>query len=169
MTTTLSADVGTFSLSGFNATLGNVGIRQRIIDALDTQLKSILIASGYDTNVGSNVFSWRDIENNPFAASELPGLNYRDSISDRSVGCGSYDNTLRVDVEAYAASMEDIRQILGDIEKVIVDNEQWGGIADGSDLLTDESNVVHLENKYFRTMAVLEIYFGNIRGDVTRQ
>jgi hypothetical protein len=125
-------------------------------------------AYGCQTNLGLNVFAWRDTEKNPLASTELPGLVYRDQLSGRAVGCGVYDQTLRIDYEIYADSMATIRKALADVEKVLIADETLTGLADGSDLGAGEDIAVeHLEDKLFRAKDFIEIYFQTVRGDPT--
>ncbi len=50
-------------------------IRQRIVDAIDTRFKAILVTGGYVTDIGSHVFWWKDA---PMQISDLPGMNCKD-------------------------------------------------------------------------------------------
>ena len=106
-------------------------IRQRLISAIDTRLKTILIASGYKTNMGQNIFEWKT---DPFQASQIDGLTYRDPKEQRELGCGIYDLTLPLEIEIASTTPAQVRKCLADLEKAVHVDPTWGGLAFGRHL-----------------------------------
>ena len=113
-------------------------IRQQIVDAVDTQLKTIAVASGYQTNVGSNVHEWRIIAFDP---STLPAIIWRDldEPNDRDTRYSERNKrSLHMQVEILATAPRDYRKIIADVERAVklaqaTDDEGarcwWNGLA----------------------------------------
>lgn len=115
-------------------------IRQIILTALDTRLKAILIASGYETDLGLSVFEWRTTE---FQATELPGITWRDYAASEAVpitimGASSkVEQALDVEMDIMVQDGPDtgstIRKCIADVQKAIGIDPTWGGLAVGTD------------------------------------
>ncbi len=111
-------------------------IRQRIIDAFDTRMKGILTASGYQTDVGKQVYAFRDAA---FETSDMPAMKYKDTPEPEGVivtiaGPDSQQEfPLEVEIEAKAmagdATAAALRSIIGDIHKAVGVDQTWGGLA----------------------------------------
>jgi hypothetical protein len=108
--------------------------RQSIVDAVETRFKGIKIASGYHTDVGNNVFVYRDAD---IEAQELPALNIRDYRTkriDEVTDATSYDNwDLYFEIELVCAAgsltITQVRQIIADVTKAIGVDQTWGALA----------------------------------------
>jgi len=104
--------------------------RQSIITAVKTRLQGILTASGYNYNLGSNVFEWKD---KALADAELPGLIFRDPSFEKVLDViGLFTWRLNIEIEIHAQSSTapaDMRKMLSDVYKAIGVDEMWGGLA----------------------------------------
>lgn len=99
--------------------------RQTIVDAIVTRLQLILVASGYYTNAGSNVFKWLV---SGVDQSQLPALIVRDVQDDidsqEFLGAADqWTRSLMVEIEALAgpSSTTDttVRQLVVDVYKAL--------------------------------------------------
>ncbi len=117
-------------------------IRQLIINAIDSRLKLITIANGYETNIGGKVFEWRAV---PVEEIDLPCIIYRDLSSVNSVltiGIGGYhESNLNIEVEVICAAgsvtPSTIRKMLADVIKAIGVDATWSGLASSTDPVSD--------------------------------
>ncbi len=139
-----------------------ISIRQQIITAIDTRFKTILIAGGYETNLGSNVFAWRS---EPLQESELPALIYRDRTEARMLGCGIYDLSLGVEIELFSSSAAGVRSLLVDLEKGIFTDETWGGLALTSEIEMNEMEIEQKENIFCASKIIMAVEYRTVRGD----
>jgi low affinity Fe/Cu permease len=105
-------------------------IRQQIVTAVETRLKTILVANGYRTAVGANVFLWRD---SALTTAELPGMILRDRKAPvEVVSMQHQDNNLKFEVECYAKGATTAAQgrlMLDDVVKCIGVDQTWGRLA----------------------------------------
>lgn len=141
-------------------------IRQRLISAIDTRLKTILIASGYKTNMGQNIFEWKT---DPFQASQIDGLTYRDPKEQRELGCGIYDLTLPLEIEIASTTPAQVRKCLADLEKAVHVDPTWGGLAFGSDIDANEMAIEKKEHVYTGSKITVNIYYRTVMGDPDTQ
>ncbi len=140
-------------------------IRQKIISAMDTRFKGILIAGGYQTNIGQHVFWWKK---SPLALADLPGMNCKDRRQAKSLGAGVYDNSLEVEIEAGISgptTPEELRKISADIEKAVAVDETWGQWAGTTEIGNDEINLEEDEKKIGFVRIALTVEYTTIRGD----
>lgn len=124
-------------------------IRQLIITALDTRLKTILVSGGYATNLGWNVFEWRSTD---LQESELPALIYRDISSGEALaitimGASSKrEYPLDVEIEVKGAdgstTPAQMRSMIADVIKAIGTDPTFGGLADMTEYNGDETSVL---------------------------
>ena len=92
-------------------------IRQTLVDNINTQLQTITTGNGYETNLGSNVFEWRET---PLQQSELPGIIFRDPSNQQSKTFGKHESTLRLEIEVYTQGLPAImRKAIADVIKCI--------------------------------------------------
>lgn len=117
-------------------------VRQQILDAVGSRLKTINGTGGYVSDFSAGVFEWAP---GPIETEALPAVIYRetdcdtaDSNTDRSVSIGMHRHRLQIEVEAKmkgSASTADIRQAIADIWKAIgveaggATPGRWGGLA----------------------------------------
>jgi hypothetical protein len=124
-------------------------IRQRIITSLDARLKTILVANGYQTDVGANIFDWRA---EALEESDLPALIYRDTLCNTEISnISSYTHRMTVEIIAVVANdtpMAIIRNIIADIDKAIGVDDRWGNLAVLTERTGDESGVEIDDRKY---------------------
>jgi len=105
-------------------------IRQQIIDAVDTRLKTILVSNGYETDVGKYVDEWRAY---PQELAKLPALVYRDSNATSESTFGTHVHDLRVEIEVTASGAtapKTIRKMAADVTKAVATDLTWGGLAE---------------------------------------
>lgn len=136
---------------------------------MDTRFKAILTTGGYVTNIGAHVFWWKP---SPLQLSDLPGMNCRDRTSEKTLGCGIYENSLPLEIEASvsgSASPEDIRKILADLEKAVGADETWGGLALATDINSDDVSIEQNENKIGLARVMMTIEYRTARFDAYTQ
>ena len=135
-------------------------IRQKIIDALDTRMKGILSASGYETDIGLSVQDWPAglIED-----SKLPVLIYRDVSCENAIDTlVTFSHKLMVEIDALVnddTPVETVRKIIADIDKAIGIDDQWGGIALLTERVSDQFRVELKERVYAGCKVVVVITF----------
>lgn len=112
-------------------------IRQRILTALDTRLKTIRTSAGYETELGLNVYEWRVID---LQEMELPGLIWKDYavgaaepvtmiMGDESLTEQIMDIDITIKVQDGQDTASTIRKAIADVQKAIGTDETWGGLA----------------------------------------
>ncbi len=135
-------------------------IRQKIISAIDTRLKSILIAGGYETDIGQNVWDWRA---ESLEEDNLPALIYRDTGTETEFGTfTTFTHKMTVNIMVAVSSttpMTTIRKIIADIDRAIGMDDTWGGLALMTIKISDESQVEIDEVKFAGCQVVIEITF----------
>ena len=120
----------------------NKSIRQRIVEEIGTRLSRILVANGYETDLGKSVTEWR-AETIPMVA--LPAVDYRD-VSESSeastiMGADSLrEQTLSVHIEMRAADDPTMqRAMLADCIKAIGQDPTWAGYALATEIASDST------------------------------
>jgi hypothetical protein len=124
--------------------------RQLICTAFDTGLKTILVANGYNTNLGAKVFEWRPV---PLELTDLPGVIWRDISEDDSAATtgtiGYHNHDLKVELKVITASGSttpaEIRKLLADVQQMIGVNPTWGGLALRTNPVSNETAVEQAE------------------------
>lgn len=121
--------------------------RQQIVNAIDTRLKTILIANGYETNLGQKVYEWRAA---PVNENEMPCIIYRDENETIDITIGKHVHTLSISVDIIAAKAQNaaaMRKYIADIVKCIGADLTWGSLAeDTSPAGSDDIQIHHQEN-----------------------
>ena len=117
-----------------------------------------------------NTFKWRDLERNPFQLSELPAVNLRDATEEISILSWSRDlRILTVILEVAVSESTDapaeIRGVIADLEVSINTDRTWGTLALESELLLNEMQIEHLENKIMVARVPLRIQFTTAFGN----
>ena len=104
--------------------------RQQIMDAVKARLQNITVANGYMTNLGNNVYEWKETA---FAENEMPGIDYRDALCERfSSVLNRFRWRLSVGIEIAtqnSTAVSDVRKMIADVYKVIGTDDTWGGLA----------------------------------------
>ena len=104
---------------------------QAIIDAFKVKLQLILVASGYHTDAGLNVFCWRNTALQP---EELPGIVFRDGVdsADEEFATTTGDQLyykLPVKIDLICNDADTARQMIADCQKAINTDRTLGGLA----------------------------------------
>lgn len=119
-------------------------IRQQIMTAMDTRLKTILVANGYETNLGQKVYAWKAT---PLDDVDLPALEYRDIANDRLEGgpIGKFRWALTIEIGIVAASasttIADVRKMLNDVYKAMGTDETWSTLAQWTEQPSDKVEI----------------------------
>jgi hypothetical protein len=137
-------------------------IRQKIITAIDTRLKTILIANDYQTNMGNHIFAWRE---EALQESELDGLIYKDRTESKVEGCGIDEMTMPVEIEIDSTSPELVRKCLADLEKAIAVDRTWGQLAIHTKLETSEMAVEQKEKSFAASKILMTVEYQTVMGD----
>ena len=114
-------------------------VRQSIVNAVETRLKTIKTANGYETDIGSNINVWQVVD---FQETELPAIDIRDTAESVEVRGGNHVCTLTVEIEAKvsgATSGVVMRDILADIIKAVGTDSTFSGLVQDSRPLQNES------------------------------
>jgi hypothetical protein len=103
--------------------------RQQIIDQIKTLLATVTVLNGFKTDVGSNVFEWKGTN---FQDIDIPGIDVRDPSEEVETKGGRHFYTLTIEIEAKvsaSASTNEAREVLADIQTLMRDNQNLGGLA----------------------------------------
>ena len=140
-------------------------IRQRIVDAVDTRLKTILVANGYESNLGRSVFAWHDREL-AVEVIDLPCIIWRDTDCDDSnatVGTLGYHlHALRMECEILDnrdAIPVMLRKEVADVIKAIGTDTTWGGLANRTNPISHTLEVNQTEKLEGRATITFQIEF----------
>lgn len=136
-------------------------IRQQIIDAIDTRLKTILVVNGYKTNAGQHVYEWRET---PLDESLLPAIVYRDVNCDNSfMATGVHFHKMNMEIEVVCAAgtttPAGAREIIADVVKAIGTDIEWGNLAINTYPGIDEMQVEQNDKKIAGILMRFEIHF----------
>lgn len=105
-------------------------LRQQIVSAIDTRLKTILISGGYETNAGNNVYEFWSIA---LEDSELPAIIWRDGAEDTELLVSTtQDRRMTVELTLQAVGTTapaTLRKVIADVEKAMLVDYTWGGLA----------------------------------------
>jgi hypothetical protein len=115
-----------------------VSKRQDICDAVKVRLATIKVINGYYSNLGSNVYEWRDTDNSPIPVGSLPAVVLKDSDVDiYTEVIGKWNHYLTLGFEIYCTHLTDVasevRKIIEDVFKAIGTDPKWGGLSDYTD------------------------------------
>ena len=135
--------------------------RQKIVEALDTRFKGILLSNGYATNLGRSVHAWRTHD---FEEKELPAITYRDTENTQAPYTQlQYTNQLTVEMEITpspgAATITDARTLLADVFKAIAADDRWGGLAEDTQPAGDRIETEHHERLISRITVSIRIEY----------
>ncbi len=108
--------------------------KEQIVQAVKTRLETITTANGYHTNLGSNIYEWKQ---NPHNETDVLAAVIRDTdceevnILDQS-SSGIHTKILSMEIEIIAASSTVpavLRQAEADVNKAIGTDTTFGGLA----------------------------------------
>lgn len=117
-------------------------LRQKIVTAVLARLRTIKTAAGYETNLGHQVFCWRNLEATPFTADEITegAVVVRDKAepSIDSTIQGRHDKDLQFELEiatskavstaptdATLSVANQVRKLIADVEKSLASHTAW--------------------------------------------
>jgi hypothetical protein len=135
--------------------------RQSIVDAIDARLKTILVAGGYNLDLGKNVFPWRV---NPLGEDDLNGLVYRDMDEGGYVAVGQWQHELTVEIDIHIKHATDsrtqMRKAISDVLAAIGTDVTFGGLAEdvrpaGQDYIRITAN----DGSYMSAMLVFVVLY----------
>lgn len=145
--------------------------RQKIIDRVIDRAKTILIASGYQTDLGKTVEDWRV----DWDEEELPALSVCDLIEETAAAGGQptaslATQTLPVQLRIFSRSSEraaNLRKMLADLEKMVGANQRWndGAINLATQTRKLRSGIVIPEGSFEIAGAALEIEISYLTGN----
>ena len=151
-------------------------IKKRIIAALDTVLKTILISNGYSTNAGQNVYDWIT-QNLPI--SSLPAYAYKNTgdTGGRIVTIAGPVNSIReyilnLDVNCIAqgsTTRSQIRDMMADLMRAIGTDQTFGGLALYTEFSGDETAIEQQEETVGSTTVKIAITYRTKIWDTTNQ
>ncbi len=124
-------------------------VRQQIVDAFITRMRTIKTINGYETELGSNVTEWRATE---WQESELPGCDVRDTGESTEVKGQYHYNTVSIELEAKvqsATAPDVVRDVIADINKAIGTDPSFGGLAYNVTPVENESIDFEKKDKSF--------------------
>jgi hypothetical protein len=112
-------------------------IRQKIVEAVDTRLKTILTASNYATDLGKSVKWWLS----RLDTAALPAIVCRDRLAPPENNI-RWRRKLIIEMEIFLSQTstpdEEMRKALADIETCIGTDVTFGGLADDTELFESE-------------------------------
>lgn len=138
---------------------------QQIRNAIDARLKLILVANGYQTDAGKNVFYWRTTDfkqNEDGTLPDLPAIKYFETTEENeTLNMAIESNTIALNIEVLAGGSDDeavktaLDQMYADILKCVGVDETWGGLA----LLTEiKAHEVKLEREELLMGSILTVF-----------
>ncbi len=135
-------------------------VRQQVIDAIITRIKTITTANGYETDVGNSVFEWHTTD---FAEADLPVIDVRDTSESVEVIGGHHANTLNVEVEVKTlgiAGDTEIRDIIADISKAIGTDTSLGSLVQNTRPVNNEIlSAGQQDKKIYSVIVGLEVQY----------
>lgn len=130
-------------------------LRQQIIENVKTQLKTILVGNGFNSNLGQNVFDWKT---SAWGQNEMPGLSVEDGSHNTQSwtlgkpGTGKVQQTINLEifikVESGTTPAETLRGMIADVIQAIGNNftfgltNVWTEQDQDAALLVQEKNVI---------------------------
>jgi hypothetical protein len=143
-------------------------LREVVVQALDTRLRSITVANFYETDAGTNVSSWRDT---PLDVATLPALVWRDTDA-TTPEAGALDvHRLNVEIDCVVSgttlstAMVLLRKVIADVVKALGSDLTLGGVV--HDILqgTEEVHVQHEEHKLMNATLTFVLVFSSAHFD----
>ena len=158
---------------------------QRLFNAVKERLQTIHVNNGYETNIGTRCFAWRDLNRTPFTAEEftesIGGMMLRDARRETEAGLviNKHDHKLAIEVVAAcfasASSPPDnfARKMLADLDRCIGQDIKWtiGGtmLARDTQAGQDEIEAAHAGDRLVVVRKTFTIIFRTGRFDPYNQ
>lgn len=142
--------------------------RQNIVNALKSRLQSIMVAGGYSSNLGSNVYEWRV---KPLENANMPAIVFRDVRNSRVDGAiGRFTWALSSEIQIITSgstAASDIRGMIADVYKAIGTDDKWGGLAITTEQPdSDEIDIEHTEKVYAGALIRLSILYATSKWEM---
>ncbi len=133
-------------------------LRQQIMAALEDQLQLILTGSGYNSNLGSNIYEWRD---EPIEEHHLPACIYRDFQDTTAQTFGNQEHRLQVSLDVFAnCTAAVMRGIIADVTKCLGENLTLGGLCEDIGAIGNETiKTEYDDRRIFGISIKIEIQF----------
>jgi len=107
-------------------------IRQQLMEAIQARLESIRVSAGYLTDVGINVFHWRDPMGEPFQPHEKPCCFIRDASSEITpLDSSVHEHSVAVEIGALVDRSDAVaamRDLEADLMEAIGQDKTFGGL-----------------------------------------
>ena len=116
--------------------------------ALEDQLQLILTGSGYNSNLGNNIYEWRE---ETIEEHHLPACIYRDVQDTTEQTFGNQEHRLSVSLEIFAnCTAAVMRGIVADVTQCLGNNLTLGGLCEDIGVIGDETiKVEHDDRRIF--------------------
>ena len=145
---------------------------QQLFDAVKVRFQNIHTANGYETDIGTQAYTWRDLSKAPFSEDEAPCFMIRDPRRETTVETviTGHDHRLTIEVFAVATATGSsppdnfARRMLSDLDKAIGVDRQWtvGGVKLARETLPGE-DVLEAVHAGDRLIAVRKTFTINFR------
>lgn len=139
--------------------------RQKIVTAIDTALKNIKTSQGYETDLGDNVFEWRE---EPLQETEIPGAIWRDTDAPVDETFGEHLHKMILEVELFSSGASApalLRKLIADVVKMIGANLTWGGLAEDTRPQTEDIKTDRESKRIGSALLKFEILYLTARFD----
>lgn len=122
--------------------------RELIMTDFDTRMKAIKTTAGYLTNLGNNIYAWKD---NDLNSSQMPGMIYRDRMLGKREGViGKTRWALQVDMVLFVeGNATEVRKLVADVLKAIGSGftAKWGGYAQTTEISDGSETAIERHDK----------------------
>jgi len=121
-------------------------IRQQIITKVDTLLKTITVANGYETALGSKVYEWREY---PIDDDAPPACVYKDTDDISMFATNQWKHSLKLEILLYGNTASQVRQMIADVIKAIGTKTTWDGLALRTEPIGEDTGAEHKNKLVF--------------------
>ncbi len=128
-------------------------IRQSIIDSIITRLQTITIANQYETDLGNNVFEWRETD---IELLDLPCVVLRDPSESVVARGGNHHYSLEIELEAKSLASDTalVRNIIADITKAIGVDPNFDSLVYQTTPVENETLEIEHKGKLFSSITM---------------
>ena len=144
-------------------------MRQTIITDMITRLEAITTVNSYNTNIGNNIFEWREY---PTDTSNYPCLIIKDVNENfESMGHHVHDHTLTIEWILYTSGsscQSDMRKAISDVYSVIGDDLSWNKVCYDTEIESMETSKEHQESEIMSTIITLVLKYKTPAWDNTK-
>lgn len=136
-----------------------MSVRQTIIDNAAGRFMQVLVANGYETDIGQRVYHWKETG---FNEKNCPCISFFDEKSEVEDSDNVYQyKKLRMDIGLVDVSSTDavMRSYIRDILTMIGQDESWGGNAYETTLEGDETEKMQLDKAFWISQVTIFIHY----------